>query len=287
MAQADPLMTDSSRSRGALRLLAATLLAWPVLVLAQGDLPTDYVERGASLPCLDEVYGLRVHVIAPTPEQNPPSFSREALDSMVARANAAFAPICVGFEVCEVLELENYRYAEDSLARRRERRALYTDPRRIDLFIAVEGGSEPYGQATQLGIAQRDSAYVEVPRAQVFGGSKALTHVLGHYFGLYDTWEAEEFGAELVAQDNCETAGDLVCDTPADPYDPTEPVAAYVDAQDPCRFTFRGQDIRFRFYVAHTANAMSYYSEECDCGLTAGQLRRVAANVTRFGEGVF
>ena len=39
---------------------------------------------------------------------------------------------------------------------------------------------------------------------------------MGHYFGLYHTHQTS-FGKELVDGSNCETAGDLICDTPADP----------------------------------------------------------------------
>lgn len=43
-----------------------------------------------------------------------------------------------------------------------------------------------------------------------------LAHEIGHFFGLYHTFETR-FGIEKVDGSNCETAGDLICDTPADP----------------------------------------------------------------------
>lgn len=41
-------------------------------------------------------------------------------------------------------------------------------------------------------------------------------HELGHYFDLYHTHETA-FGIECSTGTNCQTAGDLICDTPADP----------------------------------------------------------------------
>lgn len=48
-----------------------------------------------------------------------------------------------------------------------------------------------------------------------------LAHELGHYFGL-DHTHSKDYGAEKVSRTagncyNCKTAGDLLCDTPADP----------------------------------------------------------------------
>jgi hypothetical protein len=43
-----------------------------------------------------------------------------------------------------------------------------------------------------------------------------VPHEIGHYFDLYHTHETA-FGVEFVNGTNCTTAGDLLCDTPADP----------------------------------------------------------------------
>lgn len=44
-----------------------------------------------------------------------------------------------------------------------------------------------------------------------------FSHELGHYFNLLHTHETV-LGVEFVDGSNCTTAGDLICDTPADPY---------------------------------------------------------------------
>ena len=55
--------------------------------------------------------------------------------------------------------------------------------------------------------------------SEYFGGIWKLdvfAHEMGHYFDLYHTHE-DDFGIECPSGSNCETAGDLLCDTPADP----------------------------------------------------------------------
>ena len=48
------------------------------------------------------------------------------------------------------------------------------------------------------------------------GNPSTFAHELGHYFDLYHTHEFA-FGDECTDGTNCDVAGDLVCDTPADP----------------------------------------------------------------------
>ena len=45
---------------------------------------------------------------------------------------------------------------------------------------------------------------------------KIIVHEFGHFFGLYHTFE-KAFGKELISGKDCETTGDMICDTPADP----------------------------------------------------------------------
>lgn len=44
-----------------------------------------------------------------------------------------------------------------------------------------------------------------------------FAHEIGHYFDLFHTHETESFGVECPSGNNCSTAGDRLCDTPADP----------------------------------------------------------------------
>ena len=48
-------------------------------------------------------------------------------------------------------------------------------------------------------------------------GSRTVAHETGHCLGLYHTFENFK-GQEDIDESNCSTAGDLICDTKADPY---------------------------------------------------------------------
>jgi hypothetical protein len=48
-------------------------------------------------------------------------------------------------------------------------------------------------------------------------GTGALTHEMGHYFGLFHPFGWDSFGDECATGDGCQYSGDLICETPADP----------------------------------------------------------------------
>lgn len=84
---------------------------------------------------------------------------------------------------------------------------------------------------------------------------KVVLHEFGHYFGLLHTADTR-FGIEKVDGTNCETAGDRVCDTPADP---GELYNVYVNYTT-CRmagFKEAGTGLEYRPLIN---NYMSYYA---------------------------
>ncbi len=46
---------------------------------------------------------------------------------------------------------------------------------------------------------------------------KIVAHEMGHFFGLYHTFEEDMFGKDNFSAQDCNTTGDCLCDTPPDP----------------------------------------------------------------------
>ncbi len=111
-------------------------------------------------------------------------------------------------------------------------------------------------------------------------GNRLIPHELGHNFNLLHTFD-DEAGYETVAGDNCTRAGDLVCDTPADPYGrPDLPDAAMTCVMGcpsvyACTVTEPGTGAH---YHPSPTNIMSYYFP-CTHDLTAGQYERMASGL--------
>ena len=100
--------------------------------------------------------------------------------------------------------------------------------------------------------------------------TSTLAHEIGHYFDLYHTHETS-FGAECVNGTNCTTAGDLLCDTPADPT-----LTGNVSAAPGCSYTGVGVDACSSSpYTPSTHNIMSYSQKQCRDIFTAQQNAKI------------
>lgn len=100
-----------------------------------------------------------------------------------------------------------------------------------------------------------------------------FSHEIGHYFDLFHTHETA-FGDECADGSNCDTAGDLLCDTPADPGLGTHNVdenCAYVGNEtDPCNNDPYNPD---------PTNLMSYSRKHCRDNFSAQQDGRALATL--------
>jgi len=95
-----------------------------------------------------------------------------------------------------------------------------------------------------------------------------IVHELGHYLSLYHTHGPTNTGTttELVNGSNCSSAGDDLCDTPADPN-----LSGLVSA---CQYTGTALDANGQSYVPDPTNIMSYSQKVCRTFLSAGQYNR-------------
>ncbi|MEL6698858.1 MAG: zinc-dependent metalloprotease [Bacteroidota bacterium] len=84
----------------------------------------------------------------------------------------------------------------------------------VNIFMPnTVGGNSSAGYSSIIGGIFTDDDYLFIlGKGATYG---LIAHELGHFFGLYHTFESQ-FGEELVDGSNCSVAGDLLCDTEAD-----------------------------------------------------------------------
>lgn len=100
------------------------------------------------------------------------------------------------------------------------------------------------------------SADLAVIAAACATNGSTLAHEVGHYFGLLHTHETF-YGAELVDGSNCTFAGDMICDTPADP------TLGNTNVSPGCVYTGTVVDGNMMPYMPDVTNIMSYARKEC------------------------
>jgi len=95
-----------------------------------------------------------------------------------------------------------------------------------------------------------------------------LTHELGHSFSLLHTHSSSN-GEELVNGSNCSSAGDLLCDTPADPKLSSSTVSSN------CEYIGTELDNQQNAYSPDPKNFMSYSRKECRTLFSPQQLAQM------------
>lgn len=226
-----------------------------------------YTFQHSSLPQVHKKFTIVAHVFSDSLGNYGVTETaiREAVDSM----NLFFSPIKVSFEVCE------YRYHPNF-----EHDTINTDPeqdiiintyhanQRINFyFVSFLGGTEAGLAAGNIGDPLGSGIFIQKGLGVT---ATVFAHEMGHFCSLAHTFEGN--GTELVNGSNCQTAGDQICDTPADPFVPGDDMSLYIED---CRFINTKVDANGEFYNPDLGNIMSYYT--CDsCGFTWGQLNKMA-----------
>lgn len=225
------------------------------------------------LPCVDKKFSVVAHIFLDS--LGGPGITEAQITQAFADASSDFAPICISFEVCEFVYHPEFEYnIHNQDLQWAELQTLYHQQNRINIFY-VNSIDIPAGACGYAGLGNIDnpnSNGIVIEKTPACCGQRTHSHELGHYFSLEHTFAGS--GVELADGSNCETAGDGICDTPADPYIYPLPTTSYVDAD--CHFIFMGQDANGDYYDPLTGNIMSYYPDTCNCGFTHGQLKKMA-----------
>ncbi len=264
-----------------MKIITRTFLFLAILLSQFSVNAQSLLTTQAPLPCLDKKFTIVAHIVRDTfGEANIDE--ADILQSMDT-LNIFFSPICASFEICEFNYIDNFQYdvLQDDRPEFEEMMTKYNRERRINMYFITEQEGNPLcGFATLNGIGLHSTTDVGIVilKSCVGPGQQTIPHELGHFFNLLHTFEGADdpLNAELVDGSNCTTAGDEICDTPADPYVPGDAVTDYVDVDQGCRFINRKRDGNGEYFVPDVGNVMSYYPGSCSCGFTYGQYVRMA-----------
>lgn len=234
--------------------------------------------RQAPLPCVDKTFSIVAHIVRDS--FGEPNILEDDILAAIIGLNDAFEPICIDFEVCEFRFIDNFQYdfiRETNFDNNDwdEMQNQFNIDRRINMYFVTGFNFMDLrcGFSTFSGITQIDTGGVVIQKDCLEPGSQTIAHNVGHYFGLYRTFEGTP--GELVDGSNALIAGDSIADTPADPYIITDPIEDYIDVEN-CRFIDTGQDANQEYFAPHVGNIMSYYPDPCRCSFSHEQYLKMA-----------
>lgn len=267
------------RSPYSFLILIATLAFSLIGISNVNSQTVSFDYKDSTIPCLNKKFTIVAHVFLDSLNQEP-TLAEADITAMIDEVNEIFKPICASFEICEFNYIPYYQFdtLRDGIIRR-DMEKRYFVRNHINMFFIHSQTLEvsPNGFASFNAIQEPDSGIVVIERNGLDNNHFFIARNLGTYFGLYDT--NHEPGTELVDGSNCATAGDMICDTPADPYIPMSPFDTYIDFEGPpeCLYILGQTDPNGEDYVPDVGNIMSWYAP-CYCGFSKEQYIKMANN---------
>jgi hypothetical protein len=147
--------------------------------------------------------------------------SLSQLDQGLADVNNAYAPMDIQFAylpAIDYIDSDDYYFNIDTQGELDALRGINIVANAINVYFTSTASVDGFGLC---GISSFSPDAVQgIVMINGCTGTpsnpSSYPHEIGHYFDLFHTHETA-FGVEFVDGTNCTTAGDLLCDTPADP----------------------------------------------------------------------
>lgn len=223
--------------------------------------------RGVPDTCLNRTLSLAFFVVKDSAGIFK-GYQYSDIQPAVDELNKDFAPICLSFKVCSVDTVLDYNYDKfEQDIDGKEVVALFDKPKTINIYLVESITSKkPSPGCGYTWMPEENGPSHIILRKACLTDKMALSHEMGHFFGLYNTFETTAGqGPELVNRNNCENTGDLLCDTEADP------------GFGGCTYTGTTKDTpNGSYYYPLIGNIMSMNSPTCKCGFTTDQFNRMA-----------
>ena len=203
-----------------------------------------------------------IHIIGN--DEGQTSIPANSSGDIIEKLNESFKKFNISFNSLGTGSVNNTTFSDDGVGvyggNVDQLFALYDHPNAIDIFIAekADWAGRANGVLSTDMVVHKDYAHTGI-----------VSHEMGHCLNLYHTHELK-FGQELPNGSNCKTAGDLLCDTPADPS--LDIYRDDINGNCELNYTIVEQGIS---YYPDTKNLMSYTKPDCMQRFSAGQVARM------------
>lgn len=219
-----------------------------------------------SLPMVNRNLSVAFYVVLDTLKQA--GVSTAQINGAMAQLNTVFSPIGLQFHICSVNYVQNYQFDNIQAGGNENALTLSNSTKDVINIYLATAVLDPFKNAVKGYTYMPASAKNFIFIAKYFIDGTELSHQMGHFLNLYHTHE-NSFGRENVARDNCDKAGDMCCDTEADPN-----IYGMVNN---CLFSDENlKDANGALYNPSSKNIMSYATDNCRCYFSTMQYQRIA-----------
>jgi hypothetical protein len=221
--------------------------------------------------CIGKNFSVVAWVLKDTAGQA--NITQTNVQTAISDLNASFESICITFNLCQYNELLNSRQTKTRTdIEDKEISTIHQVKNVINIYFVEQVISNSSSIISQLGdtllpnLNDPLTNAIFITKGDATNGA-SINYALGRFFGLQYT----SFGGdELADASNCETAGDKICDTPADPG----------GLENSCHLTYNSTspslDANGHYYVPDVCNFMSWYSSSCRSSFTNEQYNKMA-----------
>nr|WP_321225607.1 T9SS type A sorting domain-containing protein [uncultured Psychroserpens sp.] len=212
---------------------------------------------------------VKIHIIRT--DEGFGGFTESTINDIIDNMNTFYVNAFIEFFICDAINyIDSTEYYDFSTNEQDALTNANNTPNVINIYFANSVSTEEGGGLCGYAFFPGGPDVIMMDNSCAINGS-TMPHEMGHFFGLSHTHGNINgtLTTELVDGSNCDTDGDFVCDTAADPQ------LGYGNVNTSCNYVGNAIDANGDDFVPEPLNLMSYSRKECRTLFSQGQYARI------------
>jgi PKD repeat protein len=212
---------------------------------------------------------VKIHVIRT--DEGTGGYNEITINNIIDNMNTYYANAFLEFFICDAINfIDSTEYYDFSTDEQDDLTAANNTPNVINIYFANSVSTEEGGGLCGYAFFPGGPEVILMDNSCAINGS-TMPHEMGHFFGLSHTHGNVNgtLTTELVDGSNCDTDGDFICDTPADPQ------LGFSNVSASCEYVGNVTDANGEGFLPEPLNIMSYSRKACRTLFTPQQYARI------------